>query len=118
MLSLSARRLCSRLVLLIVLIAGQILTPALATACDIGDALAQAGDSAAVVDRTADAAAPAVGDCCDGGNCVDCCLHASPVLTAAPRLPSIAFAAVHHDLHTALVAPSDYPVDVRPPIAA
>lgn len=113
----------SRLVLVVVLLLGQVLTPAVATRCDVGDAIAAAGarDATAVGDDAAaaamaDAGRPDVGDCCDGG-CIDCCLHASPVLASPLRLPTAAFISSVPLPRTPSVARSDYPVDIRPPIA-
>lgn len=114
----------SRLALVVVLLLGQVLTPAVATRCDIGDAIAAAGareataagDDGAVAVAMADAGTPDVGDCCDGG-CIDCCLHASPVLASPLRLPTAAFVSSVPLPRTPSVARGDYPVDIRPPIA-
>lgn len=115
----SALAVWSRLVLLIVLIAGQVVTPGFATLCDVGDALSLA-QSQNISAPVADATRPDVpdnGDCCEGG-CVDCCLHAPPVLVSPLRLPSIALIAIVPDWRTPPFVPGTYPVDIRPPIAS
>jgi hypothetical protein len=111
----------SRLVLIVVLLLGQVLTPAVATQCDVGDAIAavdamHADDDRDVVAAMADTDSSDRSDCCDGG-CVDCCLHASPVLSSPLRFPNLAFATLIPLPRTTTVAPGDYPVDIRPPIA-
>lgn len=112
----------SRLVLIAVLLLGQILTPAVATHCDVGDALAAAEERAAtpLSDMTPAAATDIDspdGGCCDGG-CIDCCLHASPVLSPSSRLPAPSLASSVPLPRAPAVVPGDYPVDVRPPIAS
>lgn len=106
----------SRLVLVIVLLLAQVLTPAVATQCDVGDAVAAAADSHIAAAATDGSDFPDVGDCCDGG-CIDCCLHASPVLATPLRLPAAPVATLVPLPRTPSVVPGDYPVDVRPPIA-
>jgi hypothetical protein len=107
----------SRLVLLVVLLLGQVLTPAVATHCDIGDAIAAMdADDGSRIAVTPGVESSDVGDCCDGG-CVDCCLHASPVLSSPLRFPNLVFASLVPLPRAASVASGNYPVDIRPPIA-
>lgn len=113
----------SRLVLVALLLLGQLLTPAVATHCDIGDAFASGngravalvGDSAPA--GAAGAGAPDGGGCCDGG-CIDCCLHASPVLASQPRVQAPSLVSSVPVPRSPSVVPGNYPVDVRPPIAS
>jgi hypothetical protein len=113
----------SRLALVLVLLAAQALAPGVAARCDLAatGTAAAAGD---VIDATAgveafdSATASTSDDGCDGGSCVDCCLHASATLVSPPRLPSITFAPFLHRWRTSPVPHGDYPVDIRPPIAS
>lgn len=113
----------SRRVLVVLLLLGQLLTPAVATHCDIGDAFVYGEQRAAafigdgVPAVAAEAGIPDDGGCCDGG-CIDCCLHASPVLASQPRLPAPSLVSSVPVPRSLSFVPGDYPVDVRPPIAS
>lgn len=111
--------LCSRLMLLIVLIAGQVVTPGFATVCDVGEALSASGTTADAAIEVSIAAAErgAPDDCCDSGACGACCVHAPTALPSPPRLPALAFAPLVPASRTPVVAPAAYPVAIRPPIA-
>lgn len=113
--------LCSRLLLLIVLIAVQIVTPGFATVCAVGEALAATGTAAEAAHPAAgdtdERGAGDIDDCCDCGACGDCCLHAPTALPSPPRLPSLVFAPLLPASRTPAVAPAAYPVAIRPPIA-
>ncbi len=107
-----------RMALIAMLALGLCLQPVLAAACEIEDvqtALDQ-GAGAASVGSDADAAGGA-SDCCVNAACGDCCLHATASapgerVAGVPAMPGIAVMAP-----TSEVRASDYPVDIRPPIA-
>lgn len=109
-----------RLALMAVLMLGIFLPPAFAAVCDIEDvqvALDQGTGTAAAA-----AADPTDGSqgnsvCCANPACGGCCLHAAvpdanAVVVAARAVPGIEVTALVSEVRT-----SDYPVDVRPPIA-
>lgn len=104
-------------VLLVLLMLGACLQPALAAACDVEDLRDAAPAGHAMVVATADRHAGQAGDCCANPACGDCCLHA----TAFPPHVLRVVAPALHDTHPAPLAvefrASDYPVDIRPPIA-
>lgn len=110
--------------LLALLALGMVLQPVLAAACEIADvaaavAIADSGDAghADAVDDSAGAAITAADDCCDSGNCVDCCLHAvaHPVHDVALAEP--VFAATPPQPRAHAPPPRAWPVAIRPPIA-
>lgn len=103
----------ARVLLLIVLVIGQLLSPLLASACDAG--ASETGSDVAVVDALADV--DACGDCCEGGACGSCCLHAPAAPVAVARLMPPRFALVDIALRAPPLHPADYPVESRPPIA-
>lgn len=102
--------------LLVLLMLGACLQPAMAAVCDVQDArvfASQQVDAVASVDR---AHAGDAGDCCANPACSDCCLHA----TAFPAQSTPAIASALPTMHFVMLATdfrsSDEPVDIRPPI--
>ena len=104
-----------RIVLCALLALGLCLQPVLAAACDVEDATTVIQDGVSVSDTHADDAGGS-GDCCTNPACSDCCLHATAsvpytALAVVVPMPAHANTPLPDD-----VRPSDYPVDIRPPI--
>lgn len=107
---------CLRMAFMAMLLLGLCLQPVFAAACDVEDvriALDQDHDGEPASTTDADDGSA---DCCANPACSDGCLHAAASLPAAQAalamLPSrTCIAPAWID-----VAPSDYPVDQRPPI--
>ncbi|MEO8366040.1 MAG: hypothetical protein ABI538_07525 [Pseudoxanthomonas sp.] len=104
-----------RVVLMAILALGLCLQPVFAAACEIADATQATeptyGDDANATDA-------GQGECCPNQVCSDCCLHATATFDPARvALPS-ALDFVRVSAPYTGVTPSDYPVDIRPPIQA
>ena len=104
-------------VLLVLLMLGACLQPALAAACDVEDLRGAAPAGHAMVVATADRHAGQAGDCCANPACDDCCLHATAFPPQALRVIAPAIASAHPIPLAADFRSSDDPVDIRPPIA-
>lgn len=106
-----------RRALLALLILGASLQPAFAAVCDLGNERAFAFQGADTTTSADGDHADAAGDCCANPSCSDCCLHA----TAFPSQAAPAIASVMPTMQPVPLATgfrsSDYPVDIRPPIA-
>lgn len=107
-----------RIAMMALLMLGICLQPAFAAVCDLEDVqvvLDQSAAAAAAVDRTGGSQGNSA--CCANPACGGCCLHAAvpdanAMVVRAPTVPGIAVTALTSEVRT-----SDYPVDVRPPIA-
>ena len=104
--------------LLILLMLGACLQPAMAAVCDIEDARNFAAQDAAVTATAQDAGDAGTGnDCCANPACSDCCLHATAfpaqaVTAVVSPMPMLQCIPLTTDFRY-----SDDPVDIRPPIA-
>lgn len=107
------------MVLMALLALGLCLQPVFAAACDVEDARSALGNDAGAAVIALDADAPeGANDCCANPACSDCCMHATASLPGAmvagiPPMPRMEAVALGTGFR-----PSDYPVDVRPPIAS
>lgn len=106
-----------RIVLCALIALGLCLQPVLAAACDVEDAATMLEDGVYATSAHADGAGGS-GDCCTNPACSDCCLHATasvPCSALSVTMPAPVHAAtpLPDDMR-----PSDYPVDIRPPISS
>lgn len=107
-----------RIVLAALLALGLCLQPVLAAACDVEDVRVALDGGGPALSGLHDDGAGSAGDCCANPACGDCCLHATATLPAAivATVPVLRIGGVMPPRTD--FRPSDYPVDVRPPIAS
>ena len=104
----------ARVLLLVMLILGQLLLPAVAAACAVADAVPGIDAVSAAAGDTGDDTGA---DCCGNAACSDCCLHAGSAPVTATRAAPVGTVDVEPVPPPTARAVGEYAVDIRPPIA-